>query len=58
VDTTIVADLMRIAQHDRNYGWEKDAILKERAIKRIKELEEKILELEAKIKKQQALAKK
>jgi hypothetical protein len=58
MDPTIVSDLLRIAQHDRNHCWEKEAILKERAAKYIQELEEKILELEKNLKKQKALAKK
>ena len=58
MDSTIVSDLIRIAQHDRNHGWEKDAVLKERAANHIKELEEKISELESKLKKLKSLVKK
>ncbi len=58
MDPTIVSDLLRIAQHDRNHSWEKEAILKERAVKHIQELEAKITELEEKLKKQKASSKK
>ena len=58
MDSTIVADLLRVAVHDRNHCWEKEAILKERAIKHIQELEDKILKLEQELKKQKALNKK
>ena len=58
MDQTIVSELLRIARHDRNYGWEKEAALKERAANYINELEEKIVELQAQLKKQKAANKK
>ena len=58
MDSTIISDLLRIATHDRNYGWEKEAVLKERAANRIKELEERIVELEKQLKKYKASSKK
>lgn len=58
MDPTIIEDLLRIAKHDRNHGWEKDAILKERAARYIRDLEEKITDLQKQLKKQKAANKK
>lgn len=58
MNSTIVSDLLRIAKHDRNFNWEKEAVLKERAANYITELEQKIAELEQKLKDKKSVIKK